>query len=493
MRVLWLTLLLMACASRHAVRAEALLREGRPDAAVRVWNERLAEAPTDQQALEGRRTALTLQAELVHRRLADDSFALPLRLDALVAVDALVRDGALPPAALEASRANVVSAVRALVDAPLGVGEALEAEGRLSELAPRLRQARLTSLAVELDQQVQRVGARRCAVLTNSTRTPWLGAAVACYCDHYKLKGPDVRGFPERRAALELNASKGTLAGATLNGPLGEAVRRAFAASPWHDDGSVGMATASLTGALESEVEQTPMELTTSWTESEAYSTTEQQTENYQESYTTTEQRPVQVAYTAYESYSYSCGTGTSYRTCTGSRSVTRYRTEYRSEMVTRMRPATRQVTRSVTKYRPVSRSLSYPGIQHRVQHAAKLKVSLALPTFDRALECGWADTLSKTDVEHSTSSAPARLTPHVAEVPLAADWTLLSAAALEREVGAALGEAWLRQFCGDVSTPELAARCLASARAPDAPWEILARYFGEDPHRLSATLRGRP
>lgn len=494
MRVLWLALLLTACASRHAVRAEALLREGRPDAAVRVWNERLAEVPGDQQALEGRRTALTAQAELVHRRLTgagDDPSTLPARLGALFEVDGLVHEGARPPATLEASRATLASAARALVDAPLGVGEALEAEARLTGLAPELELAGFAALAAELKQQVMRVGARRCAVLTDSTRTPWLGAAVARYCEHYKLKGPDVRGFPERRGALELTATHGTLAGATLTGPLGEAVRRAFAASPWHDAGSAGTTTASLTGALESEVEQTPMELTTSWTESEAYSTTEQQTENYQESYMTSEQRSVQVPYTAYESYSYSCGTGSSYRTCTGSRSVTRYRTEYRTEMVTKTRPATRQVTKTVTKYRPVTRSLRYPGIQHRVVHAAKLKVSLALPTFDRAVELGWADTLSKTDVEHSTTSGPARLSPHLPEVPLAADWTRLAAAALEREVTAGLGEAWLRQFCGDVSTPELAARCLASSRAPEAPWEILARYFGEDPRRLRAALRG--
>ena len=109
---------------------------------------------------------------------------------------------------------------------------------------------------------------------------------------------------------------------------------------------------------------------------------------------------------------------------------------------------------------------------------------------FDRPVECSWSDTLSKSDVEHSTTSGPARLTPHQAEVPLAADWTLFSAAALEREVGAALSEAWVRQFCGDFSTPELAARCLASPRAPEAAWELLARYFGEDPRRLSATVR---
>ncbi len=494
MRLFWIIAVLLAgCASRHAVRAQALLREGRPDAAVRVWNERLAQVPTDQEALEGRRGALTLQAELLHRRLADSSAAAPSlhdQLNSLAKVDGLVRDGALPPATLEATRSAFAVKARALVDGPLGVGEALEAEARLSELLAGLRQTGLTSTATELEEQVHQVGARRCAVLTSSTRTPWLGAAVARYCEHFKMKGPEVRGFPERRASIELTPDRGTLVGATPTGPLGEAVRRAFASSPWRDEGSAGTATAALTGALESEVLETPMEMTTSWTESEAYTVTEQQTENYQESYTTTEQRSVQVPYTAYESYSYSCGSGSSYRSCTGSRSVTRYRTEYRSQTVTKMRPASRQVSRTVTRYRPVSRSYRYPGVQHRAQHAAKLKVTLALPTLDRPVEVNFADTLNKTDVEHSATWGPAQLTPHRAEVPRASDWTAHTAAALQPAIATALSGAWVAQFCSDVGTPEAAARCVACLRAPDVPWATLASYFGEAPHLLRATLR---
>lgn len=502
MRQVWVApglcmLLATGCASAHAARAQALLRAGKPEQAVQVWNERLAQMPGDREASEGRRIALSEQALQTYQGAASalgedtDLHLLSSRLEALARVDVLIADGATPPQALEATRNMLGNWVRTLVESPLGLGQALEARGRLASVEAALRAAGLGPLAADLTQQLQQVGARRCLVLTRATRTPWLGAAVARFCDLFQVRGPQVTGFPERRARLELRQEAGALKGAAPNGPLGLAVQAAFDASVWRDQTSSGAALGAIQGLLDSQLERTPMEMTTSWTETEPYTTTEQQTEHYQESYTTTEQRPVQVPYTAYESYTYSCGTGTRYMSCTGTRSVLRYRTEYRSEMVTKQRPASRQVTKTVTRYRPVSRSFVYPGIHFRAQHTAQLKVWLALPALTVPLEIKWSDSLSATDVEHSTTHAPAHLTPHRAEVPAATDWETHAAQALQREVGAALDSAWVNQFCAEVASAEAAARCVASPRAPEAPWAVLSTYFGEGAAHLRVVMRG--
>lgn len=494
-------LCLVACATSRGVEAQRLVDAGRAPAALELWTARLREVPDDAEASRGRRFVLGL--------LANQRCAGAASVAQLVEVQRLIAQGAAVPQACEAARRRVEAEVREAVQAPLGLGQPLAARRVLGRLS--LDEAGLTSLRVELEQAIARVGARRCAVLSDSTRTLHLAAFVARYCAAFQAAGRRVGAAPERRAGLLLEVSG-------VPAAVVEATRSAFERSAWFDPAAGGSVEGRLAGRLESALESTPITVTAQWSEVESYTVNELQTETYQEtytaneyvsqttseSYTTTELRPVSVSYTAYESYTYSCGSYPTVRTCSGTRPVTKWRTEQRSETVTRYRPVTRQVMQSVTKYRPatrqvskpvtrtrsVGRSFAYPAVNQHATHRAQVTVAVALPGTERSLEVPYSAQADQTDDEHQVTHPAAGLLPHRAAVLAPEAWQRQVAGEVGALVADRLDEAWRVAFCGPSEQAEAAARCVGSRRAEAGAWQVVARFFGEPEEELRALVR---
>jgi hypothetical protein len=411
--------------------------------------------------------------------------------------------------AAEALERQALSEVREA----LAQGRPLAAQQHLEALDAPLRQAGKATVATELKGQVQAVGARRCLVLSANAKSPWLASWVGAYCHRFGAQGPRVGTMPERRSrlALDVNSLK---CGSRAREGLQQAATRVFAESIWSDASADGAVEARLDGAVESRRSEAPIVVNADWTEMQAYSVQEQQTETYQEShieeetysepyteyYTTTESRPVTVTYTESESYTYSCGYGTSYQTCYGTRPVTRTRTEYRSESVTRSRtayrqaqrpvtkftPKQRQVTRTVTKYRPVVHPFRFPAIEKSVTHGAALQLVVALPGTPAPVKWTWSDQLRQSDAEHSVVDPAAGVSPHRAELKSDEQWEETAAAALAQGWSQHLDAAWVSAFCGTTMSAEEAARCVASSAAPSSAWSAVNAWLGEPVERLA-------
>lgn len=381
-------------------------------------------------------------------------------------------------------RESLERAIAPFVREPLSLGQALEAEARLSNVKPALELAHLESFVADLDKELRSVGARRCAVLSPLARTPWLARFMAGYCIHFKASATPIPPMPERRSsiALKVDALK---ARPQLQPSLEQALSRGLASSPWYEAKAAGSLPVQVNGSIESERTAEPINAFIEWTESETYSTNETVTENYTETYSTTENRPYQRMYTETESYTYSCGSGTRYQTCTGYRPVTRYRTEYRLETVMKTRPATRQVTKTVYKTRPVARRFDYPATHVKTRNAGVLTLALALPATSVPLSVQVKDEANTDDLEHQATHAPAKLAPHVAVVVDEVGFEARMLTTLQQKVRAALETAWVTSFCPGDETPESAARCVASKSAPAAAWLPLERFTGERAEQL--------
>lgn len=489
-RLSLLLLLLAGCATVRQSRARDYIAQGDPEAAVALWTAHLRNNPDDKEGVAGLKLAWAAVAEVGTAR-ARTASSVEDGLAGLQQVHEARSAGAAEPVGFAAVRADIERKVHAQILEPLGLGQPLVAWKRLALLEPSLRAAGLDAAVLAEQKAIFGVGARRCAVLSGSTRTPHLASFVSLYCARFLSRGPQVAVVPERRGNLLLDVSQVRVLNPQAKYKLIEAAQSAFKASVWSDPRSSSVTEARLSGALESRIESMPIEATTTWFEDESYTTTETVTENYQESYMASESRSHQVPYTATESYTYSCYSGTSYSSCTGYRSVTRYRTEYRTEQVQRTRPATRQVTRSVQKTRAVARSFQFPAVQKTAKHAGQLMLAVALPGTVVPFEWKWSDRDEKSDTEHDVTNPKARLTPHKANVTTSDGWESQAAAALENALRVALDAEWVKSFCTTAMTPEQAARCAAAKGAPAEAWAVLAQYFGEPVERLRELVAG--
>ncbi len=413
----------------------------------------------------------------------------------------------------EAAAALAVQA-RDEVRGALGEGHPLDAQHRLAALDGPLRETGNAELAAGLAAEVQAVGARRCLTLSAKAKSPWLASWVGAYCRRFGAEGPRVGTMPERRSRLTLDLS-GVRCGERARQRLEATAAKVFTQSTWSDATADGAVEARLDGAVESRWSEAPITVNADWTEQQAYTEQELQTETYQEShieqetysepytewYTATESRPVTVTYTETESYTYSCGYGTSYRTCYGTRPVTRTRTEYRSESVTRTRtayrqatrpvtkftPKQRQVMRTVTKYRPIVHAFRFPAVEKTVKHGATLQLVVALPGTPAPVKWAWADQHEQSDAEHAVEDAAAGVKPHRAQLQTDVEWEEATSGALAAGWAKHLDDAWVSAFCRPAMSAEESARCVAASGAPAAAWAAVDAWLGEPAARLAA------
>lgn len=467
------------------MKGEAALEAGDARGALSSFDAALAEGD-DARARDGRTRALST---LFDRALSEAAAARAagrwiVAATALSEAQTFSDAGAGHGTQVTLEREALERAVAPFIRDPLSLGQALDAEARLSTVKPAFELARLQPLLSELDKEIRSVGARRCAVLSPLARTPWLARFMAGYCVHFKASATPIPPMPERRStiALRVDALK---ARPQLQPAIEQALTRGLQRSPWYEAKAAGAIPVQVNGSIESERSAEPINAFVEWTESETYSTTETVTENYTETYSAMENRPYQRSYTETESYTYSCGSGTSYRTCTGYRTVTRYRTEYRMETVMKTRPATRQVTKTVYKTRPVARRFDYPATHVKTRNAGVLTLALALPATTAPLSVQVKDEANTEDLEHQVTHAPAKLKPHVAAVVDEAGFEGRMLTALQQKVRAALESAWVTSFCPGDETPESAARCVVAPVAPAAAWLPLERFTGERAEQL--------
>lgn len=479
---------LLGCVPAATRRGERALDERRPAEALAAFESVLVDDPSDGRARAGRTKALeALAAEqlaaLVEARRAQRFDG---ALDALTALLDLSRRTGASASGLEAERQALEQAIVAWLREPLTVSQPLEAEARLRALeAPvdRLGRAGLGAVGVEARAATRAVGARRCAVLGGVVKTPWLARFLGGYCDHFDAAGPTVPPMPEQRSSLAF--SEAVRGGATLAPALRAGLEATFRSSPWFSEAATSGLPVSVTATIDSDSQRQAVDTFVTWTESETYSTTENVTETYTETYMAYESRPFTRTVTSTESYTYSCGSGTRYQTCSGTRPVTRTVTEYRSEYVSKTRPATRTVTKTGYKTRPVSKRFDFKAVQVSAKHAARVEVSFALPGTATPLTVQLEDQQRGDDLDHDVHHAPAGLVPHRAVVPTVEAFQQRVLGAVRVKAAPALERAWLEAHCRDVETPEAAARCVAAATAPAEAWVALARFTGETPETL--------
>ncbi len=482
-----LLLTCVACVSARVRRGEEALGEGRASEALASFEAALVETPDDTRALEGRRVALGAlmrqHLERAAKARADGSWRAAART--VGDASALVARGAEPKTLVEQERSQLGPAIAAWLREPLSVGQPLEAESRISAVAPDLERAGLSDVSRAATVETNAVGARRCAVMSPLATTPWL---MATYCAHFSAAAPALPPMPERRAKLSVQFQT-VRSRPELTSTLTAALEERFTRSVWFAPNAPEGLPVQVSGTVESRRTEAPLKTFVTWSETESYSVNETQTENYQESYLTTESRPYQVSYTTTESYTYSCGSGTRYQTCTGYRPVTRYRTDYRMESVTKTRPATRQVTRTVYKTRPVTRRFDFAATQVTARHAATFSIALALPGTAQPLVVEVKDDVTADDLDHDVTHPPARLTPHRAQVLTDSGFEARVVDVAARRVSESLERAWVTSFCTTLDTPEAAARCVASKSAPADAWVPLSRFTGERVEDLQLLL----
>jgi hypothetical protein len=203
-----------------------------------------------------------------------------------------------------------------------------------------------------------------------------------------------------------------------------------------------------------------------------------QATESYQQAYTAYESHLVQVPYTTYQSYTYSCGSGTMYRTCTGSRAVTSYRSESQMRPVTRYRTA----TRTVTRYRQEPRLFHYEAERVTGEYESDLAVRVQL--FEGApLDVRLVQTQKQHGMKHDVVFEPAGVRPARPNLVSPEGWLREQADLFKNELVATLNKQWRARYC--VATrysTEEAARCAYGARpAPPEAVQVLAGIFGGD------------
>lgn len=467
------------------LRGEEALKEGRPDSALIEFERALSDNPQDTNAQHGRQRAL--RALLNEHLTAAASARAGSHFDEALAELSLAHDvmqsGAFADPELNEIETKTLAVIRSHLRSQLRDGLPLGAFNQLQSLAPMLSSLGHDDFIAVVRTDIVTVGARRCQVLSGLARTPWLTRFMHRWCTQFAATPPAVPDMPEQRARLTIDLT--ALASSTdAQERLRNGLEAAFATSPWFGPSPSSLDT-QLSGALESSRVDQPIDTFVTWTESETYSTTENVTETYQEPYQTTESRPTQVPYTAYESYTYTCGRST----CTGSRSVTRYRTEYRNEPVTKYRAATRQVTKTVYKTRPVTRRHDFHATHVIVKHAAKLRLAMALPGTSAPVVLELSNAADADDLAHRETNPRAGLKPHEADVPSSKDFDWRVSHQLSKDMAKALDDAWVATFCTSFETPEAAARCVASDAAPLEAWSALVRFTGES----ASALRGLP
>lgn len=355
----------------------------------------------------------------------------------------------------------------------------LELEARLTRVKDVLALPELAHVARKLDAELARRARAACSRL-GPLDGPHTRALVRRYCRHLRVAPPPALPLPETFNGLELTAAVREVE-PTRATALARRLEDAFAGSPFHDAAARATLRGALGGHFRVGFASRRVTVDAPWVEQVPYTAHE----TYQQAYTDYETYTTQVPYTVYESYTYNCGSGSQYRSCTGSRPRTQYRSETRTRPVTRYRPATRVVTR----YRGEPRVFRFDAVRVTGSYDDALTLRIQLdagaPLLVRA-----GTLVIKEGLDHDASFPPAGVHPSRPNLPDAETWWGEASAALERALLGTLRGLWQSRFCAapryDV---ESAARCLRGADAPlpEPVAAALMTSFGADARRLAS------
>jgi len=335
-----------------------------------------------------------------------------------------------------------------------------------------------------LETEVRDAGKARCADL--KTRLPE-GAAhltywVAVYCGVFKAEPPSVPLAREQVGLLKIQGDSLAPTSPEQRQQLEQHLDKLLLGSPWFHAGAESMASAKISGSHTASYTQLKQPREAHWVEKVPY----QVQESYQEPYTQTEYYSAQESYTTYRSESYSCGYGTTSRTCSRSVPQTQYRTVQKSRQVTRYR--TQQ--RTVTRFRDEPRVFNYEAIEHRAEYAAAWDIALTLSSSVPPLLIQVRGQLAAKDDEHNVTFVQAGVAPRQSRLMTHQEWFADRLAVLEREFGRAVQSHWVSSFCAaDTVTDEHAARCARGALAvtPEGQKAVLAAFLRDDAGLLLA------
>lgn len=487
------SLVVLACVT-PADRARDLVRRGQYSAALQQYDQLVQQHPDDRALLaqrdEARRAALVerVRRAATLREAGNEAGSLEVLREALARRDAWEASlDAQTRALLESELAAQGRALREAVLGRLKSEGPLRAERALATRAETLRIAELAPLGEELGAALKAAGQDTCAALQRDPglQGPYGTWWVARSCAHWQVALAPVP-LPGLMGRLALD---GALAGAPST-PL-ERLGAVFRSSPWYDAAAADAAHARLSGHYAAQLKREPVTAQHSYTAMVLHTEREQYQDPQQVPYQAAESYSVQVPYSDHESYTYSCGSN---RTCTGSRTVTRYRTEHRTRYVTRYRTEYRTQWRNVTRHRPEPRVYNHPAEKLTADYAADALLTVVLATQEaEPLRLEAKGQLQRTELEHAEANPAVNLAPHPSTLPTGPVWLEGVYGELELRLRNALQQRWLEAHCQRPRySLEEAARCAYGAAAPPAAVaQALATALGEDPEHLDA-LRGR-
>jgi hypothetical protein len=367
--------------------------------------------------------------------------------------------------------AEVSKGVRAELDA----GRPLAARAALLHGRPLFKAAGLQDRADAAAAEITQAGTKRCAELTGriEAESAHLTHWVARYCNVFG--GPElvVPPSPEQVGALKIQSD--TLAGAnpTQRASLEKRIEELLMGTPWFHPQAPELAAASIGGEQKVSYASQRAQRAVHWVERVPYQA--------RESYTDTEYYTAQESYTEYSQQSYSCGYGTTSRTCSRSVPHTRYRSVQKSRPVTKWR--------TVTRYRDEPRIFRHDVVEHQGVYASAWDVALAFPAGAPALKVVAQGSDKRSADEHDVTFAPANVHPAKARLASPDDWFDERLKAFASEFPGRARSHWVWSFCRtDTATPESAARCAHGGQeeTPEPVWAQLSAFLGDDAHLLT-------
>ncbi|HMF40005.1 MAG TPA: hypothetical protein VKQ32_04900 [Polyangia bacterium] len=468
----WLPLLIALIGGCATVRwdADKAFESHQYVQAAELYDRALQEDKDDEKARAGRQRARTAAL----RELLEQSNANRRNGDASSARDSLGRFFRLrrrwfmstPPelvGPLKKEAADAFTELAQGVQPLLDGGAPLAAEARLKEERGIVGEPELREARAELLGRVRALGQRRCEALlpTATNQTPFWGWLVGAYCQHF--------GRDERRdAALPFTVSgldvRGDLSATSprIASMMRDRLSTALQGTPWYGSTSPDRFGLELAGRYDVDQRHGPAPFEVPWQERVAYWTTETRQVATQVSYTAYVSESVSVPYTATETESYSCGSGTNFRMCTRSKMVTRTRTEQRTRPQIRFRTEYHPVTQPVRRYRMEPRVFRYQAERYDGSFAITGRARVSLFPGEPALEIPIDHRQRVSALWHDVTFEPASIAPVHARLPTPDEWIADRMPQIVTDLRAKLTDQWGGRFCRlPRFGPEEAARCL--------------------------------
>jgi hypothetical protein len=456
------TLALVACSTRFS-RAEDLAKQGKYLQAAAIFEQLAHEKPKDRDIVQRRDLARwrALEQLLAHarqyRRKGDHASANG-KLEAFLMYRA--RWETQLNGALESSLEDELEAVKKYVEhtvaTPARAGLALTAEQALAQVSSLLAYPQLGNVRGMMTHEVLQGGKSTCEKLkaAKGVGTAHWVDLVFRYCKHFQQVAPEPPLLAETGKAMDL---VGELRGFSPahDELLRSVAARAFEASPWYSPQASRRVAGALRGTYQSHSARQPVQLEAPWIEQVPYTAYETVQESFQE------------PYSEQETYSYPCGN----KTCTDTRTVTKYRTAYRD------------VTKEVTRYRQEARIFVYRAIRASIDYRLSLILTAEVEGGRAPMTASHSDRLEKWGYDHDARFAPANVHPSRADLPLSDVWLERGTQKFAQAVRSQLLERWRQSYCSAAGyTVDEAARCArAGTPLPAGAASVLEPLLADD------------